>query len=56
VPDYWIVDLDSRLIERWQPEDERPEIVRDILSWRPPGSDGPIEVDLAEFFAEALDT
>ena len=24
VPDYWIVDLDARLVERWTPDDERP--------------------------------
>ena len=24
VPEYWIVDLDSRLVERWRPEDTRP--------------------------------
>ena len=33
VAEYWIVDIDSRLIERWKPEDERPEILRDTLTW-----------------------
>ncbi|MGH7515834.1 MAG: Uma2 family endonuclease [Gemmatimonadales bacterium] len=52
VPEYWIVDLDSRLIERWRPEDERPEILRDKLVWQPPGSSEVAEIDLAKFFAE----
>jgi hypothetical protein len=24
-PEYWIVDLDAQLIERWKPDHERPE-------------------------------
>jgi Uma2 family endonuclease len=55
VPEYWIVDLDSRLVERWRPEDERPEILWESLTWQPPGSKQPLAVDLAEFFAEVLD-
>jgi Uma2 family endonuclease len=55
VAEYWIVDLDARLVERWQPEDTRPEIARDIMTWLPPGSGTPFELDLAEFFAQVLD-
>lgn len=35
VPEYWIVDLDARLVERWRPGDERPEILDRALDWRP---------------------
>ena len=31
---YWIVDVDAGLVEAWHPEDERPEIVTDVLRWR----------------------
>jgi len=55
VAEYWIVDLDSRLVERWQPQDKRPEIVRDVLRWMPPGSSTALDIDLAGFFAEALE-
>src|SRR5690606_7670743 len=24
VPEYWVVDVDARLIERWRPDDDRP--------------------------------
>ena len=35
VPEYWIVDLEARLVERWRPADERPEVLTDTLTWRP---------------------
>jgi Uma2 family endonuclease len=55
IPEYWIIDLDSRLVERWQPGDDRPEILRERLTWQPPGSKEPFEVDLLKFFSEVLD-
>lgn len=51
VDDYWIVDLDARLIERWRPEDERPEMVRERLVWQPEVSAEPFVLDVKEFFA-----
>jgi Uma2 family endonuclease len=55
VPEYWIVDLDSRLVERWTPADERPEILRERMVWQAPGSTTTSEIDLTGFFAEVLD-
>jgi Uma2 family endonuclease len=52
VAEYWIVDLDSRLVERWRPGDERPEILTQTLEWRPAGMDQPLRIDLDEFFNE----
>jgi Uma2 family endonuclease len=37
VAEYWIVDMDARLIERWVPSDVRPEILDQRLSWAPDG-------------------
>ena len=37
VGEYWIVDLDARLIERWLQEDVRPEIADEWLEWNVPG-------------------
>ena len=54
VPEYWVVDLDSRLVERWRPGDERPEILRETVEWRLEGEAEPIVVDLVALFAEAL--
>jgi Uma2 family endonuclease len=55
VPEYWIVDLDTRLVERWRPGDERPEILSETLVWQVAEDAEPFELDLAEFFAEVLD-
>lgn len=53
VPEYWIVDTDARLVERWRPNDERPEILSGQLTWAPFPGEAPLELDLAPFFAEA---
>ncbi len=50
----WIVDLDSRLVERWMPDSERPEIVTDRLAWQPSGAPAPLEINLNDLFEEAL--
>ncbi len=50
--EYWIVDLDARLVERWRPGDERPEIVAEQLEWRPEPSVPPLTIDLPAFFRE----
>lgn len=53
VPEYWVVDSDARLVERWRPGDDRPEILPDRLTWRPPGAESGLELDLAALFEEA---
>ena len=52
IGEYWIVDPDSRLIERWRPLDERPEIITDVMKWNPPGASSALEFDLATIFAD----
>lgn len=54
VPEYWIVDLDARLIERWRPGDQRPEIIRKRLEWLPEGAGEPFFLDLPELFAQVM--
>jgi Uma2 family endonuclease len=54
VNEYWIVDLDARLVERWTPSSERPEILRETLRWAPAGAAEPLEIDLPRFFAKVL--
>jgi Uma2 family endonuclease len=55
VPEYWVVDLDARLGERWRPDDERPEIISDRLEWQPDPAIAPLTIDLPELFRRALD-
>ena len=55
VPEYWIVDLDARLVERWRPDDERPELLTEALVWQPTSGVEPLEIDLSWFFAEVVE-
>jgi Uma2 family endonuclease len=55
VPEYWIVDLDARLVERWRPGDERPEILSETLVWQVAEDAEPFGLDLPAFFGEVLD-
>lgn len=50
VDEYWIVDLDARVIERWTPAQETPVLIRERLDWRPLGAGTSLEVRLPELF------
>ena len=54
VPEYWIVDVDARLVERWRPEDERPEIVAERLAWQPESTIPALMIDLPRYFREVI--
>ncbi len=54
VGEYWVVDLDARLVERWRPEDVRPEILDQRLVWAPPELSAPLTLDLPAIFAAVL--
>jgi Uma2 family endonuclease len=51
VPEYWIVDLDGRVIERWRPGIDHPEVAAERLQWDP-GEGVSMEMDVERFFAE----
>lgn len=48
VAEYWVVDPDARLIERWRPEDDRPEVLREELVWKPESEQ--LTIRVAEIF------
>ena len=54
VAEYWIVDLDARLVERWRPGDERPEVLDSELVWQPLEHIPPVRLNLHALFAKAL--
>ena len=54
IPEYWIVDLDARLLERWRPGDERPEVLTERITWLPPAAAQEFELNLAGFFVKVL--
>ena len=53
VPEYWIVDIDSRLVERWRPEDQRPEILRETITWQPADAEKGVVIDLVQLFSQS---
>jgi Uma2 family endonuclease len=52
VPEYWIVDIDARMIERWRPEDDRPEILAEFIVWQPEGTIAPLRLEVSNLFPE----
>jgi Uma2 family endonuclease len=50
VPEFWILDIDSRLVERWRPRDERPEVIADVLVWQPKPGIEPLRIELEKVF------
>lgn len=52
IPEYWIVDVDARVVERWRPDDERPEVLNDRIEWRPDAAHAALTIDLVEYFVE----
>ena len=50
VSEYWILDPHARLIERWRPDDQRPEILTELIQWQPRQDIPPLTIDLGEFF------
>ena len=53
VAEYWMIDLDARVIERNLGHDLRPEILDSELTWKPDGAAEPLIVDVPSFFARA---
>ena len=53
--EYWIVDLEARLVERWTTLDERPEVLTGTLIWRPDSTREPLIIDLEIYFRQVLD-
>jgi Uma2 family endonuclease len=51
LPEYWVVDLSRRLVERWRPGDRHAEVLASSLLWHPPGPDEALTIDLAALFA-----
>ena len=52
--EYWVVDLDARLFERWQLHGEQPEILISTLEWHPAGATRSFHVDLPEYFGRVF--
>lgn len=51
VPEYWVVDLEARHVERWRPGDEASDVVTGELVWHPDACTSPLTIDLPQLFA-----
>ena len=52
IPEYWVVDPDARLDERWRPADERPELLADRLVWEPNPEPAALLIHLDSLFGD----
>ena len=50
--EYWIVDVESRVIERWLGDRDRPEVLTEQLTWQLVAHPELFTLDVAAFFAE----
>jgi Uma2 family endonuclease len=48
VPEYWIVDLDARIIERWTPQRPTPHVEPARLEWLPEGAASPLVIEVPQ--------
>ncbi len=55
VPEYWILDQEAQVVERWWPSNERPDILDAELRWQPVSTIEPLVVDLVSLFRGVLD-
>lgn len=51
IPEYWIVDPDACVFERWRPDDLEPEVLRDVMTWQPVAQVPALVIRLDEFFS-----
>ena len=51
VDEYWIIDPDARLFERWRAGEARPEITVEQFRWQPREDVPPFTLDVELFFA-----
>jgi Uma2 family endonuclease len=54
IPEYWIVDIDRREVERWRPDGGEPERLKQTLEWHPAGAAEPLVIDLPAIFDEIV--
>jgi Uma2 family endonuclease len=55
VPEYWIVDVDARVVERWRPDDARPEVIDSEVVWAPRDGVAPLVIEVAALFRDLSD-
>ena len=55
VPEYWIVDVDNRVVERWRATEDVGAVLTERLVWQPEPAIAPFTIDLSEYFRDVTD-
>ena|SRR5437660_1540363 len=50
VPEYWVVDIAARHVERWRPTTATPEVITGALTWQPRSELPALCIDLPALF------
>lgn len=50
VPEYWILDIEAEMIERWTQRRDFPEVCRESLVWLPENAKAPLTIDVLKLF------
>lgn len=50
LPEYWIVDVDARVVERWRGIHDVGTVLTDRLVWQPDSATPPLTIELDAFF------
>ncbi len=50
IPEYWIVDIDARIIERWRPSSPHCERHATVFHWQPVATHPPLQINVVQYF------
>ena len=54
VREYWVVDTDAQMFERWLKDRSTPIVTRGALTWHPAGALNALRIDIPAFFARVI--
>ena len=52
VAEYWVMDVEARMVEMWTPTRDTPSITQGMLRWHPAGAHSELLIDLPVFFSD----
>lgn len=54
IPEYWIVDIAARCVERWRPDSTACETLTGSINWQPDPQAESLRIDLERLFGDRL--